>query len=248
MEKTIKIFNDENVKLNIELIKVENVSWNGIDASFKVDQIDRESGTLLESETYTIKNVLPGVDVSEDAEIFFEDKELDGDDYDWEIPEEMEEEFNEWLNDRYTECFDDYEEILSETHINELKKEIGFNKFLYYIDNNSVDFLPIKFDKNGDAYIDDDDIEKVYDLNLESDIFKYKDIYFDFNGYINECLFGIYFNILERTNEKKKVTKHMVENYGISSLTYDLVGKYVYMYEPVYTRGKRVITRIDNIY
>lgn len=230
--KTIKVYNEENVNVNVEFDKVTRIDYYGTDADFNVIVTDKETGIEIEKSCISIKNVFRGFDTSEDAEYLFEINGLDGDEYDWEIPEDMEDEFNEYINERYSEIFYDFdnEEIESciEPHLKDIYNELGFNDFLYYIGNDKkIDFIHIKGSIYGDRYIDDEDVEKLYDLNTESIIYKYKEVYFSLYG---NCSFV---EILKRTNEKKKVTIDMVENWGIPALTHSLIGKYVYMYETI---------------
>lgn len=237
---TIKIFNESNVNLSFEFDKVTNVDFYGTDADFTVIAIDKETGIVIDKTNINIRNIFNGFDTSEDLESFFEEKELDGDEYDWELPKEYEEEFNEYLNDRYSECFYEYsnEEIIdiinSSSKLREIYTVIGFNNYLYYINsNNEVEFIRLGMDIYGNMYINDEDVTKVFDLNTEAMIYKYKNSYFTFHGNYNYGNYYIYIENLRRTNEKKKITRNMVENYGISDLSYDLVGKTVYMYEEI---------------
>lgn len=229
---TIKVYNEENVNVNVEFDKVTRIDYYGTDADFNVIVTDKETGIEIERSNISIKNVFQGFDTSEDVETFFEIKDLDGDEYDWEIPEDMEDEFNEYINDRYSEMFYDCDneemESYIEPHLKDIYNLLGFNCFLYYIDNdNKIDFIHINCSIYGNRYIDDEDVEKLYDLNTESVIYKYKEVYFSLCG---NCS---YVEILKRTNEKKKVTVDMVENWGIPALTHSLIGKYVYMYETI---------------
>jgi len=238
--KTIKIFNESNVNLNFEFEKVTNVDFYGTDADFNVIAIDKETGIVIDKTSINIHNIFQGFDTCEDLEFFFEEKELDGDEYDWELPKEYEEEFNEYLNDRYSEYFDEFsnEEIAdiinSSSELRDLYSAIGFNDYLYYINSdNEAEFIRLGMNINGYMYIADEDVSKVFDLNTEEMIYKYKNLYFSFRGNFNYGTYYIHIENLRRTNEKKKITRNMVENYGISSLSYDLVGKIVYMYEEI---------------
>ena len=230
--KTIKVYNEENVNVNVEFDKVTRIDYYGTDADFNVIVTDKETGIEIERSNISIKNVFHGFDTSEDVEYFFEINDLDGDEYDWEIPEDMEAEFNEYINERYSEMFYDCDneemESYIEPHLKDIYNLLGFNDFLYYIENEKkIDFIHINCSLYGNRYIDDEDVEKLYDLNTESIIYKYKEVYFNLYGNCN------FVEILKRTNEKKKVTIDMVENWGIPALTHSLIGKYVYMYETI---------------
>ena len=240
--KTIKVYNEQNVNVNVEFDKVTCIGYYGTDADFNVIVTDKETGIEIERSNISIKNVFHGFDTSEDAEYFFEINDIDGDEYDWEIPEDMEDEFNEYINERYSEMFYDCdsEEIESyiKPHLKDIYDSLGFNDFLYYIDNDKkIDFISISTNLDGNRYIDDEDVEKLYDLNTESIIYKYKEVYFSFFGKCGYNYTGFFksvnVEILNRTNEKKKVTIDMVENWGIPALTHSLIGKYVYMYETI---------------
>ena len=236
MKKTIKIYNEENVNVNITFDKVVNVDFYGTDAAFDVVVTDKETGTVLEKHNMTIKNVFNGVDTCEDVEYFFEDKNLDGDEYDWEIPEEMLDEFNEYLNERYSEMYYDWSdeemnEIL-EPHMKDIYEALEFNDYIYYIDNKTVEFIDILVDSYNQYFINAEGVTRVYDMNTESMIYKYKGVYFSFSGHFNIYSgVHIYLELLRRNNHKKKVTAEMVDNYGIPCLTSELIGQYVYEYE-----------------
>ena len=242
--KTIKVYNEENVNINVEFDKVTKVDFYGTDAAFNFTVTDKETGIELERSNITIKNVFNGFDTCEDVENFFEINDIDGDEYDWEIPEDMKDKFNEYINELYSEIFYDCntEEIESyvKPYLKDIYNELGINDYLYYIDNDKkkIDFIHISTNSDGHRYIDAEDVEELYDMNTESIIYKYKKVYFSFFGKCGYNYTGFFksanVEILKRTNEKKKVTTDMVENYGIPALTYDLVGKYVYMYETIY--------------
>ncbi len=238
MKKTIKIYNEENVNVNITFDKVVNVDYYGTDAAFDVVVTDKETGTVLEKHNMTIKNVFIGFDTSEDVEVFFDEKGLDGDEYDWEIPEEMLDEFNEYLNEHYSEmyydCSDEEMNEMLEPHMKDIYEALEFNDYIYYIDNKTAEFITILSDSYGQYFIDAEGVTHVYDMNTESMIYKYKGIYFSFSGYYNAWSGKhLRLELLKRTNHKKKVTAEMVDNYGIPCLTSELIGQYVYEYEEV---------------
>lgn len=213
--KTIKIYNEENVNVNITFDKVVNVDYYGTDAAFDVTVTDKETDTVLEKHNMTIKRVFPGIDTSEDVEYFFESKNLDGDEYDWEIPEEMLDEFNEYVNEIYSEmygdCSDEEMNKMLEPHLKDIYEALEFNEYVYYIDDKTAEFIAIEKNSCGEYFIEADGVTRVYDKNTESMICKYKGVYFKFSGYFN-----VYSGKHLRLEILKK-TKLMVED--LSKLT-----------------------------
>lgn len=167
---TIKKFNSEN--FNINIIDAMNLhqgdySW-GLD--LKVEVTDKETG--IKVYTQILENrMVPMWDTSENWYNFIEEKieddtELDEDlDY-WDADEELQNEFDEMIEEQYIDCFfeaiaDDYGYELDEDDLNEI---FDSDKCWVIIDGNEVWFTwTYKWDRIG------------YNVDTENEVYECAD-------------------------------------------------------------------------
>lgn len=191
MEKKLKeVELTNNVNYRIVNVKIVEIGFVWTDVRLTVELFDRETGVLLD--TITVKALGQGFDTSDDWYYFIEQKVEEGFEFEkdedvdidyYDAPDEIKEEFDNYVNDLYEEYFNDPEynyDFNFKFFINEyadmrcdVKDNLEDCDYLdyynfYYIEDNTAHWVNI------------DKAELIgYNGETKNEVYKSGDIYFE---------------------------------------------------------------------
>lgn len=158
----------ENCEVVVNDIKVEDTSFYGTDITVNFDLLDKKSGyKYVEGCNMTFDHGYIGMNEDSEVENFFEDNDIDGDEYGWEIEPDSDiaEDYKEYIINVAQDCVNEDEYIWEDV------KEMILENFTFNFDIIFINGEAVEFNRKN--------IKKIYNMDIEGTIYKYKNIYFD---------------------------------------------------------------------
>lgn len=185
----IKLFSKESITIHITDFRLTDVSIYGCDADFEYEIRDKETGTLLDTDSQRLEYAFMGVDDGDELYLFLKEKGIDfsaeyDDDYD-KLPAGLRQEFEQYLIDMYNDLYHDWffedEEDAHEDIVEKLHTYLGRPGDIYVIIGDKVGWIDITDDYFG-IHLQCDknvDLHSVYDMNSEEYIYEIGGVYFE---------------------------------------------------------------------